>query len=77
MDQQDKWFLKKCAAKWIEQLLTHQPRLKIKNRMLFLLKQLARKTDHRELNLSESIIQKILTAYPQDHLKEWLLEEKH
>jgi len=44
--------------------------------MLFLLRQLARKTDHRELNLSESIIQKILVAYAHTDLKEWLLEEK-
>jgi hypothetical protein len=44
--------------------------------MLFLLRQLARKTDHRELNLSEGIIQKILDAYPHANLREWLLEEK-
>ena len=44
--------------------------------MLFLLRQLARKTDHRELNFSESIIQKILVAYLHTDLKNWLLEEK-
>jgi hypothetical protein len=43
--------------------------------MIFLLRQLARKTDHRELNLPEAVIQKILTAYPHDHLQQWILED--
>lgn len=65
---------KEYATKWVEQLLRHEPLPENQESMLFLLKQLARKTDQRELNLSESMIQKILIVYPQ--LREWLLEEK-
>jgi molecular chaperone DnaK (HSP70) len=67
---------KEYVTKWVEQLLRHQPTPENQESLLFLLKQLARKTDHRELNLSDSLIQKILVAYPDEHLKEWLLEEK-
>lgn len=67
---------KEVVTRWVEQLLRHQPVPENQDSMIFLLKQLARKTDHRELNLSEAIIQKILSTYPQEHLKEWLLENK-
>lgn len=67
---------KEIAAKWIEKLLNHQAIPENREYLFFLFRQLARKTDHRELNLSESVIQKILAAYPQDDLREWLLEEK-
>jgi molecular chaperone DnaK (HSP70) len=66
---------KDVCTKWIEKLLAHQPSAENQESMIFLLRQLARKTDHRELNLSEAIIQKILAAHPHDHLKQWLLEE--
>lgn len=67
---------KEIVARWIDQLLHHQPILDNQDSMLFLLRQLARKTDHRELNLSDAILQKILDAYPLANLREWLLEEK-
>lgn len=67
---------KDIAAKWIEKLLSHAPAAEHRESMLFLLKQLARKTDQRELNLPESILQKILMAYPDEQLNEWLLAEK-
>ncbi len=67
---------KEVATKWIEQLLGHQAVAENKESMIFLLRQLARKTDHRELNLSEAIIQKILAAYPQDYLENWIQKEK-
>lgn len=63
------------CTKWIEKLLKLEPGIKNQEAMIFLLRQLARKTDHRELNLSESLIQKILAAYPHDHLEKWILEE--
>lgn len=66
---------KETCTKWIEQVLRHQPSAENQESMLFLLRQLARKTDHRELNLSDPIIQKILTAYPQAHLEQWIAEE--
>ena len=67
---------KEVCTKWVEKLLTHQPTSENRESMMLLLKQLARKTDHRELNLSPATVQKILEAFPQDHLNEWLLEEK-
>lgn len=66
---------KEVCSKWIEQLLRYQQAVKDLESQIFLLGQLARKTDHRELNLSDAVIQKILTAYPDDHLKKMLLEE--
>lgn len=67
---------KEVCEKWVEKLLHHQPTPANREEMIFLLIQLARKTDHRELNLSDAIVTKILEAYPLDHLKEWLLEVK-
>lgn len=64
------------CTKWVEKLLAHKPAAENHEAMIFLLRQLARKTDHRELNLGESTLQKILDAYPQSDLKEWLLEER-
>ena len=68
---------KEVVNKWVEQLLRRQePISENQEAMVFLLMQLARKTDHRELKSLESTIQKILIAYPHEHLKEWLLEER-
>ncbi len=66
---------KETCAKWIEKLLQHQLKPENQESMVFLLKQLARKTDHRELNLNDVVIQKILTAYPNAHLEQWIIEE--
>jgi hypothetical protein len=66
---------KETIVKWVEQLL-HQQVADNHSAMLFLLKQLGRKTDHRELNLPEAIIQKILAAYPHEGLEEGFFEEK-
>lgn len=68
---------KDIVAKWIEKLLIQQLNPENQESLLFLLGQLARKTDHRELNLSEIIIQKILITYPAEKLKAWLSEERH
>lgn len=67
---------KEMIATWIEKLLAHHVSSENQDAYLFLLRQLARKTDQRELNISDSTIQKILNAYPDTHLKDWLLEEK-
>lgn len=67
---------KEMVSKWIEKLLAHRASSENQDSILFLMRQLARKTDQRELNLSDSIIQKILHLYPDAHLKDWLLEEK-
>ena len=75
---------KEIIEKWIEKIL-HHGQVSKKERetlsinedpILFLFRQLARKTDHRELNLSEATIQKILGAYPLADLQECLLKEK-
>lgn len=67
---------KETCAKWIEQLLKQQPTQENRESMLFMLGQLARKTDHRELNLSEELIQKILKYYPDEYLKQCILEAR-
>lgn len=67
---------KEMCTKWVEKLLAHAPMQENREAMIFLLRQLARKTSHRELNLGGAVIQKILDAYPGDYLGEWLLEEK-
>lgn len=67
---------KEIAAKWIERLLQHPMALEHRDSMLFLLGRLAGKTDHRELNLPESVLQQIINAYPDERLKEILREEK-
>ncbi len=60
----------------VEKLLVHQPLPENREQMLFLLSQLARKTDHRELNLSDVQLNKILSVYPDEHLKDCLLKER-
>lgn len=66
---------KEICTKWIEQILKKPPTSEMRDDMIFLLKQLARKTGQRELDLSDAVIQKIVTAYPENPLKQWLLEE--
>lgn len=58
------------CAKWIEKLLLIDPIKKEDH--LFTLTQLARKTDQREINLSDSVIEKIIGKYPE--LQKRLLE---
>lgn len=67
---------KEVVGKWIEALLHFETIGDDKEALVFLFKQLARKTDHRELNLSDQITQKIINKYPETDLKEWLLKEK-
>lgn len=67
---------KEVCTKWVDKLLAHRPLAENQEAMIFLLRQLARKTDHRELNLGAATIQRILELYPQDQLEGWLLEER-
>ncbi|MFI0435464.1 MAG: Hsp70 family protein [Parachlamydiaceae bacterium] len=67
---------KERVEKWVEELLRHQPSEENRDAYFFLLKQLARKTDHRELNLCERLIQRLLKMFPETDLNEWLLKEK-
>lgn len=52
------------AASWVEKLL--QAKNADQNQLLFVLAQLARKTDQRELNLPAEVISRVLKAYPED-----------
>ncbi|MFI5343950.1 MAG: Hsp70 family protein, partial [Chlamydiales bacterium] len=65
---------KDTCAKWVEKLTSAQGM--DRESALFMLSQLARKTDHRELNLPDSTIQKLLKRYPDAQLKERILEER-
>jgi len=67
---------KEVVVRWLDRLLPHQPSPENQESMRFLLRQLARKTGHRELNLPDVMIQKILAAYPHEALKEGLLQER-
>lgn len=51
------------VERWIEKLLIHDP-TRIDD-MRFALLQLSRKTDQREVNVSEKIIEKIIVRYPE------------
>lgn len=62
------------AARWIDQLLNIKVAEENRVQMIFLLGQLARKTDQRELNVSDLIINRILEVYPDESLKQSLLE---
>lgn len=64
------------VTKWIEKFLVHHASSENQDSLLFLLRQLARKTDQRELNIPDSTIQKILNVYPHANLQNWLLEER-
>lgn len=65
---------RETVTKWIERLLKKEITSDSRESIMSLIKQLARKTDHRELNISETIIQKILVVFPE--ITDWLLEEK-
>lgn len=65
---------KDTCAKWVERLTSAQG-MDCESG-LFMLGQLARKTDHRELNLPDSVIQKLLAIYPDAQLKALVLEER-
>lgn len=62
------------CGKWVEQLL----KLPVKDPVqhLFVLEQLARHTDHRELNLSDSLVSQLIAKYPEEDLKSRLLETR-
>lgn len=51
---------KEICTQWLEKLLT----IEKSDSLLFTLKQLTRKTDHRELNIPQSIIDQITSTYP-------------
>ncbi len=53
------------ARHWLDRLLTIETKEENKENTLFLLKQLARKTDKRELNLPADSIKKIVQTYPE------------
>lgn len=68
---------KEVCEEWIEQILDVP--CKEEGRLVFLLEQLARKTEHRELNLSTKLIDKILAKFEgtvhSQRLKDLLLHE--
>jgi molecular chaperone DnaK (HSP70) len=61
---------KDIVVSWIEKLLNSAPTQK--ENLQFVLTQFARKTDHREINLPDNLIKKIVHAFPsiQSSLKE-------
>ena len=67
----------KQCERWIDKILDVP--CKDEENLLFTLEQLARKTEHRELNLEPVIIEKILKKFEQsahiNRLKELLLKE--
>lgn len=66
-------------ARWITSLLGFQQG--DAGQIFFIIEQLARKTDYREINLSQAVVQKILDHYAMhphlERLKSLLLEEGH
>ncbi len=63
-----------CAL-WIKKLLhKHHPNEKNRSEMVFMLAQLARAVDYRALNLPSFVIDDILSNYPEEALREFLLK---
>lgn len=67
---------RETCLKWIDAFLLKKPEEK-REPAIFLLKQLARKTPHRELNLPSTTINRIIELYPDAGLEDWLLKEHH
>ncbi|MBA2368218.1 MAG: Hsp70 family protein [Candidatus Protochlamydia sp.] len=63
---------KDICEKWVKQLLETS-----KEPALFAVVQLARRTDHREINLSEEMIGQIALAYPEADMQALLSEKRH
>jgi molecular chaperone DnaK (HSP70) len=61
------------CVKWIEKIFLIEP--KNREQHLFILSQLARKTDQREINLPDKIMEKIIAKFPE--LQKDLLEERN
>lgn len=64
---------KEICEEWIEQILDVP--CKEEQWLVFLLEQLARKTEHRELNVSTKLVDKILAKFDDQRLKDLLLNE--
>jgi hypothetical protein len=54
---------KESAEKWIKQLLKIVSKDSVQH--LFLLEQLVKKTDHREINVSETIVKELIERFPE------------
>jgi molecular chaperone DnaK (HSP70) len=63
---------KEKCQQWLEKILQMNPTAEKLPSLYFLIGQLARLTDQRELNISKNLIEKILTRYPQEELKQRL-----
>jgi molecular chaperone DnaK (HSP70) len=63
---------KETCANWINEIL-RSPQTNQKS-VVFMLGQLARKTDHRELNLSDDLIDELLRQLPDEQLRKCVLE---
>jgi hypothetical protein len=65
------------CEEWIEQILNIP--VKDESNLIFTLEQLARKTEHKELNVSKKVVEKILTKFADtphsQHLQDHLLNE--
>lgn len=64
---------RETCAKWLGELLEISPPFATEQ-ALFMIVQMARKTDHRELNLDDALIQKLIEKYPDAQLQARLLE---
>ena len=62
------------CSKWVEQLLKIDAH-PLEESLQFVLGQLARRTDHRELNLSDNLISKIIQLEMGDDLKQFIFNE--
>ena len=65
---------KNTCQQWIEKLLNHNFDSTFNSSLVELFIHFARKTDHREINVDEVIIQKIIQRFPHESLKTHLLD---
>lgn len=64
---------KDICSKWVERLLERKGD---NTDLKFIFSQLARKTDHRELNLPDSLLNRIINQDPTGELRSLILEER-
>lgn len=67
---------KETCGKWVKQLLLVQPPDQLKDSFYFVLGQLARQVEQRELNLPEPLIQEILAKDETGDLKRFIFNER-
>lgn len=66
---------REICSDWIKKMIQSTQISANQESLIFMFGQLARKTDHRELNIPEFLVAELLEKFPFAELKRWVLEE--